>query len=98
MGSTTAVRRHREILAATRRAAATWAAERSGSRDLVAASIIQLLADCANDIDGNKTLDAVSSVFEEHANGLSPSVADALQQLAHAAHVLGKTRTLRLEH
>lgn len=91
-----ALRKHREALAATRRDAGMWAAQESGTRDVVAASIIQLLTDCVRDMDGNKTLDTVSSVFEEHANKLSPSLARSLERLADTAHALGRARVLRL--
>lgn len=72
-----AVASHREALSQTRAAVREWAAGNSG-REIVVASILQLLAGCARDTDGDKTLDAVADVFEEHAEVLSPALAHQL--------------------
>jgi hypothetical protein len=92
-----AVVSHREVLAQTRAAVAKWAAENSGRRDVVAASILELLANCVRDKNGDRTLEAVSSIFEEHVGLFSPTLAHRLAALADAAHALGRTRTQRVE-
>jgi hypothetical protein len=87
-----AVVRHREVLASTKAAVAKWA-HGNTDRDAVASSMLALLADCDNDTNGDQTLDAVSSIFEEHAEVLSDSLAHHLGALANAAHALGRFAT-----
>jgi hypothetical protein len=58
----------------------------------IAQSITTLLKEgCANDRTGDSTLDAVSEIFDEYADLLTPAVAHALGSLAKAAHSLGRT-------
>jgi hypothetical protein len=64
----------------------------------MAESITTLLNEgCAGDTEGDRTLDAISEIFEEYAEGLSPQVARTLGELAKSAHNLGRVRS-RTEH
>lgn len=91
-----AVVSYREVFAQTKAAVAKWAAENSGRLDVAAASILELLAECARDKNGDRTLEAVSAIFEEHVGLFSPALADQLAALADAAHALDRARTLRV--
>jgi hypothetical protein len=91
-----AIDSYRQVLATTRAIVAEWAARNNGTRDVVAASILELLAPCYRDNNGDKTLDAVDPVFEEHGETLPPRVIQRLADLADAAHVIGRYRNVRL--
>lgn len=87
-----AIDSHRETLAATKAVVAEWAAKHGGTRDPVAASILELLADCAHDTNGDATLESVSSIFEEHGEMLPTLLIQQLAHLADAAHGIGRYR------
>jgi hypothetical protein len=78
---------HREVLAQTKAAVTMWASRSQNSA--VATSILELLAPCVNDRNGDSTLDCVNSVFEEH-RGLPESLVQRLSALAEAAHALAQ--------
>lgn len=84
---------HREALVLTTCILAEWAKENGTRRDGAAESILLLLASCERDTNGDQTLDAVSGVFEEHAEVLSPALAQQLGVLAAAAHGLARKGT-----
>src|SRR5688572_1816528 len=88
-----AVTSHREVLAQTKAAVARWATANGERRDVVAPSILELLAGCTRDTNGDLTLEAVSAAFEEHVGVLSPALAHQLAALADAARVLGRLAT-----
>lgn len=98
---TQALQAHRAALQATKNAVAAWATKHAGRRDAIAAGILELLADCSTDRDGDKTQQVVSELFEEHAELLSADRADALAHaLGHlgiAAQALGHRRSMRAE-
>lgn len=89
-----AVKEHRKALGAVRKAVGQWAAAGGGRRDAVAAAVLELLADCAADRDGEGTLESLGAVFEEFA--MPASVARALGSLGNAAHKLGSASALRV--
>lgn len=99
---TQAIQAHRSVLQATQKAVAQWASKHEGRRDAIAAGILELLADCANDEDGDQTQQVVSDLFEEHAELIAAdranALADALAHLGVAAQTLGHRRSMRTEH
>lgn len=90
-----AVDSHREVLAATKAVVAEWASKHGGTKDVTASAILEQLADCARDENGDKTLDTVSSIFEEHGEWLPPSLIQQFAHLADAAHGIGRYRGVR---
>jgi hypothetical protein len=86
-----AVASHRQVLAQTKAAVAKWAAEGRERREVIAKSMLELLADCAEDGNGDQTLEAVSAVFEEHVGVLTSALAHQLGVLADAARGLRQT-------
>jgi hypothetical protein len=52
--------------------------------------MLELLAPCARDEDGDRTLDAVAAVFEEHGEALPHVLVLKLEALAAAAHCLAQ--------
>lgn len=88
----TPLSRHREALGLVTNAVAAWGQPDCGPY-VAAEAILELLAPCANDVDGNLTLDAVASIFEEFEGMLPPSLTRRLQALVSAAHRLGKSRS-----
>lgn len=79
---------HREVLAQTKAVVANWAA--TGPHRSVAISILDLLAPCAHDEDGDRTLDAVAAAFEEHGEALPRVLVLQLEALAAAAHCVAQ--------
>lgn len=82
-----AQRVHRDALAQMKAAVTVWAS--NAQNRAVAMSILELLAPCADDKDGDSTLDCVDSVFEEY-RGLPESLLQRLGALAEAAHGLAQ--------
>ena len=78
---------HRDTLARTKAAVTVWAS--IAQNRTVAASILELLAPCARDTDGDTTLDSIASIFEEHQD-LPVSLLQRLSALTDAAHALAK--------
>jgi hypothetical protein len=70
------------------KAAVTMWASRAHNR-VVGASILELLAPCARDTNGDATLDCVEAVMEEHHH-LPESLVQQLAILAEAAHGLAQ--------
>jgi hypothetical protein len=99
---TQAVQAHREALLATIRAVAKWASKHEGRRDAIAAGMLELLADCGSDKDGDRTQQAVSELFEEHTElfvaDRANALAHALGHLGVAAQALGHRRSMHAEH
>jgi hypothetical protein len=83
----TALAIHRELLAQAKAAVAMWASR--SHNHTAATSILELLAPCARDQNGDTTLDALDAVFEEHRH-LPESLVERLAALAEAAHALAQ--------
>lgn len=98
---TRAVHAHRDALQATKKAVAEWASKHEGRRDAVAAGMLELLSDCVQDKDGNKTQEVVSELFDDYVELLDAdqanTLAHALGNLGLAAQVLGHRRSMRAE-
>lgn len=96
------IQAHRAALQATQEAVAQWASKHEGRRDAIAAGILELLADCANDEEGDQTQQVVSDLFEEHAKLFAADRANALTHalgnLGVAAQALGHRRSMHTEH
>jgi hypothetical protein len=84
-----AVRSHREVLASTKAAVAAWGQENEGPY-LAAESILILLDECERDTDGEATLDALSSIFDEYDDVITSQLAGHFAALTNAAHRLGR--------
>ena len=67
-----------------------WAS--NAQNRVVATSILELLAPCAHDRNGDSTLDALEAVFEDH-RALPESLVQRLSALAEAAHGLAQEAT-----
>ena len=93
-----AVESHRETLQATRQVVAEWARREGGSRDLLAAAMIERISDCRKDENGDTTLEVVSELFADYVEVISPVVAHQFAALADAAHGLGRSRGVRYVH
>ncbi len=93
-GHERAIRSQRDALQAAKKAVDAWCAAANGNRDATAASMLRLLSECAKDTDGDKTLDLVNDLFEEHIEVLGASEAHevmyALGLLVEAARTLGQ--------
>lgn len=83
----TALAIHRELLAQAKTAVTMWASRPHNYS--AATSILELLAPCARDQNGDTTLDALDAVFEEHRH-LPESIVQRLAGLAEAAHSLAQ--------
>lgn len=93
-----AVASHREVLATTKAVVAEWARRYEGQRDLLAAAMLELLAECSQDRNGDKTLEIVSELFDTYCEVINPVVAHQFAALADAAHGLGRSRGVRYVH
>jgi hypothetical protein len=80
----------RSTITQVRAAFATWAATDPPQQQEVVESVFELLAPCAHDMNGDYTLDAVSSIYEEHERVLPRELCRQLDALARAAHAVGR--------